>query len=1040
MIPTIGADATGSRGPLRVLAAICLLAFSCASVFAQNQPVSRPGRPLSLRQTGYRLRPGERTPIDAAADTLDFLRTAKTRTVTVSGSPGRGFAVAPEMYGNEIVLGVSLTVPAGEYSVTLSAVDDTGQERRATANITVEALATVPTGSTTPPVVLLNGWQFSVLPPSTCPIAPTGSVATFGSLASQLAPTTVYFFDNCVEQSVNGGSIEQLGLTLGQFLNTIQYASGGLVPQIDLVSHSMGGLIVRSYLSGLQTNGSLGPVLNPRVRKFVEIGTPNFGSFLAANYSDLLGSGTQAAEMVPGSSFLWNLATWNQHGDDLRGVDAIAIIGNAGYWKSSIFATTQLNNASDGVVSVTSASLNFARDPSRTRILGYCHIGPDSSAYSYIDCNNKGGIANVDQAPETGQIVLSFLANTSAWQSVGFSNQTQFGGAYFALDNAANTQFTPFNSVTWSTVPFGSGWLNTIFYNEFISGTGTFSATSTANQTTTCGPFTASGGTFTPFRCKFNPVIYSVGPLLSSVAGVVVTSGGTITISGVGFGQKCSGCQVTAYPGPVSLAVSSWSDGLITASLPATFNGIAQVIVQASAGSDSMTFMASPPPAPPQISLSSNQLQFAYTTGGAPPAAQTVTIANTGGGTLSWAASSNSPWLTVGPTSGTGTGTLTIGINTSGLSAQTYNGAISVTASGASPQTISVKLTVAAPAPSLSLSTNKATFSFTLGGSTPATQTVNVSNAGGGTLSWSASSNSPWLTVSPASGSGAGTLTLGINTAGLSAQTYNGAVSVTASGAANSPQSIAVTLTVSTAAPSTVVSAVVNSASWIGGTVAPGELVTIGGSLLGPSTGISGGVDPVSGKLVTQLGGTTVTFNGVAAPLLYSSATQINAIVPYEIAGCSQVTVQVQFQSSTSAGTSFPCASAAPGIFTFSASGTGQAAAANQNGTFNGVSSPAPKGSYVTLYFTGGGQTNPAGVTGSITGTSVLKWLAQGVTVTVGGVPGTVAFDGDAPTFVDGVLQLNIQLSQDTPSGAALPVVLTVGSIPSPNTATLAVQ
>lgn len=986
MTPIIGADADASHGPLRVLAAICLLACSGANLVAQNQPVSRSAaRPLSLRQTGYRLRPGERTPIDAELETLDFLKTAKMRTVTINGSPGKGFAVAPDMYGHDIILAASLTMPAGEYSVTLSAVDDAGQERRATANIAVEASATVPISSTTPPVVLLNGWQFSVLPPSTCPIAPTGSVATFGSLASQLAPTTVYFFDNCVEQSVNGNSIEQLGLTLGQFLNTIQYAGGGLVPQIDLVSHSMGGLIVRSYLAGLQGNGSLGPVLNPRVRKFIEIGTPNFGSFLAANYSDLLASGTQAAEMVPGSSFLWNLATWNQHGDDLRGVDALAIIGNAGYWKSSISATTQVNNASDGVVSLTSASLNFARDPSRTRILSYCHIDSPSSL-GPIDCVGRG-IANVDEAPETSQIILSFLANTTAWQTVGFSNQTQFGGAYFALDNAANTQFTAFNSVTWGTVPFETGWLNTIFYNEFVSGTGTFSATSTANQTTTCGPFTASGGTFTAFRCKFNTVIYSVGPLLSNVAGMVVTSGGTINISGVGFGQKCSGCQVTAYPGPVSLTVSSWSDALITASLPATFNGIAQVVVQASAGSDSMTFMASPPPAPPQISLSSAQLQFTYTTGGAAPSAQSVTIANAGGGTLSWAASSNSPWLTVTPASGTGAGVLTIGINTAGLSAQTYNGAISVTATGASAQTISVRLTVAAPAPSLSLSTNKATFSFTLGGSAPPIQRVNISNAGGSTLSWSASSNSPWLTVSPASGTGAGTLTLGINTAGLSAQTYNGAVSVTASGSANSPQTIGVTLTVTAAAPTMAVGAVANSASWTGSAVAPGELVTIGGSLLGPLTGVSGGIDPVSGKLVTQLAGTTVTFNGVAAPLLYASATQINAIVPYEIAGCAQVTVQVQIQSNTSAGMSLPCASAAPGIFTFSASGTGQAAAANQDGTFNGPSSPAPKGSYVTLYFTGGGQTNPAGVTGSITGTSILKWLAQTATVTVGGTP-----------------------------------------------------
>ena len=181
MKPTIRADARALRGPLRVLAAIRWLTGSCASVLAKNQPGPHPGIPLSLRQTGYRLHPGERTPIDAELETLELLRTAKTQAVTINGSPGKGFAVAPDTFGNDVSLAASLTMPAGEYSVTLSAVDDSGQERTATANITVEALATVPTGSTTP-VVLLNGWQIpSVFPSSTCPIAPTGSAATFGS-------------------------------------------------------------------------------------------------------------------------------------------------------------------------------------------------------------------------------------------------------------------------------------------------------------------------------------------------------------------------------------------------------------------------------------------------------------------------------------------------------------------------------------------------------------------------------------------------------------------------------------------------------------------------------------------------------------------------------------------------------------------------------------------------------------------------------------------------------------------------------------------
>jgi hypothetical protein len=82
-----------------------------------------------------------------------------------------------------------------------------------------------------------------------------------------------------------------------------------------------------------------------------------------------------------------------------------------------------------------------------------------------------------------------------------------------------------------------------------------------------------------------------------------------------------------------------------------------------------------------------------------------------------------------------------------------------------------------------------------------------------------------------------------------------------------------------------------------------------------------------------------------------------------------------------------------------------------------GPNNPAAKGSYVTIYFTGGGQTTPAGVTGSVTG-SALKSLIQPISVMVGNQPATVQFDGSAPTFVDGVDQLNIQLAADTPSGS----------------------
>jgi uncharacterized protein (TIGR03437 family) len=239
-------------------------------------------------------------------------------------------------------------------------------------------------------------------------------------------------------------------------------------------------------------------------------------------------------------------------------------------------------------------------------------------------------------------------------------------------------------------------------------------------------------------------------------------------------------------------------------------------------------------------------------------------------------------------------------------------------------------------------------------------------------------------------------------------------------------------------AVSPVVASVVNAASGASGPLAPGEIVTIKGGGLGPAAAASFSIDPSTGMLDTTLAGTRVLFGSFAAPLTYTSVGQVNAIVPYEVAGLSTVSMQVQDANGMSAGATLQVASAAPGAFTVSGTGSGQAVAANQDYSFNGASNPAAKGSYVTIYFTGGGQTNPAGVTGGVTG-DVLKWLVQPATATVGGVSATVTFDGSAPTFVDGVGQLDIQLANNTPSGIQ-PLVITVGGIPSPATATLAVQ
>jgi hypothetical protein len=536
-------------------------------------------RPLALHQATYRVRAGEKVSVAAPGETVEFVRNAKSRIATTGAMMGRGLVMAPNKRGDQVLLAAPLAMKPGEYSVKLSAVSQAGEAREATVHLIVDALRPAQTAASVPPVVLLNGWDFGCLSVS-------DAAGTFGNSVTQyLGGASAYYFDNCVE--CPNCAIEDLGNSLGQSLGLITNDDGSAVAQFDLVGYSMGGLIARAYLSGLQSDGSLAAPVNPRVRKLVEIATPNFGSFLAAQFAPIL-PGTQAPEMVPGSSFLWGLARWNQGGDDLRGVDALAVIGNAG-------ALNGLANASDGLLSLSSGSLGFARDQSRTRIVPYCHTDPTPG----VDCSGVS-IANFDEAPQTGQIVQSFLSGTTDWASIGTSPSqdpylSKYGGVLFGQLTAANQFIGDFTQVAFGTVPLQAGGATgSIFYNDFMSGTGTFQGASTSLGTLTCGPFTEPTGYFFALRCKSTPILSSVGPLLSGGAGKVVISGGTITLTGSGLGQQCSTCQLTVYPGGSTIKAASWSDQTITATLPATFNGIAEVVVQTATGSDAITFIAAP--------------------------------------------------------------------------------------------------------------------------------------------------------------------------------------------------------------------------------------------------------------------------------------------------------------------------------------------------------------------------------------------------------------------------------------------------------------
>jgi uncharacterized protein (TIGR03437 family) len=223
------------------------------------------------------------------------------------------------------------------------------------------------------------------------------------------------------------------------------------------------------------------------------------------------------------------------------------------------------------------------------------------------------------------------------------------------------------------------------------------------------------------------------------------------------------------------------------------------------------------------------------------------------------------------------------------------------------------------------------------------------------------------------------------------------------------------------------VGAVLDAASESVSGVSPGEIMVIYGAGLGPSALVEN--QPVNGVFGTQLAGTGVTFSGLHAPIIYTSATQVAAIVPYNVSFSQNVQVAVTYQNQISTPITLPLAASAPSFFTADQSGAGQAAVLNPDGTPNDAAHPAPIGSYIAMFATGEGQTSPAGVDGQLALTTPYPAPLLPVKVFLGGIQATnVVYAATAPTEVAGLFQVNIQIPPGVQPGGYVPLVLQVGN------------
>ena len=234
------------------------------------------------------------------------------------------------------------------------------------------------------------------------------------------------------------------------------------------------------------------------------------------------------------------------------------------------------------------------------------------------------------------------------------------------------------------------------------------------------------------------------------------------------------------------------------------------------------------------------------------------------------------------------------------------------------------------------------------------------------------------------------------------------------------------------------VTAVANGASFVADAVSPGEVLAIFGANLGPPEMMDSKVDD-SNHLSIPSSETQVIFGGVSAPLLYTSSTQLGAVVPFGTTGPT-TEVLVLNKGQFSPPIQMPVLPATPALFTLDGTGGGQGAILNADGTENAWDNPADRGSVVILYGTGAGQLDPAGDDGRIAGDLPLPVPRLSVTVLIDNQPAKVLYSGVAPGLVQGVLQINVRVPDNASSGSGIPVRFKVGDYLSPNSVTLAIR
>ena len=227
---------------------------------------------------------------------------------------------------------------------------------------------------------------------------------------------------------------------------------------------------------------------------------------------------------------------------------------------------------------------------------------------------------------------------------------------------------------------------------------------------------------------------------------------------------------------------------------------------------------------------------------------------------------------------------------------------------------------------------------------------------------------------------------------------------------------------------------IANAASFRGGAIAHGEIVTIYGFSLGPKKLRT--YNLTNGKFDTTLARTRVLFDGVEAPIIYASWGQTSIVVPYSVAGKQTTQAVFEYKGRRSAPVTLTVADAAPGIFTIAQNGSGQGAILNwPDYTVNGPNSRIAPGGLLMVFLTVGGENGKDGEPAQ-----GIQQHPMIVTARVGGVDAQVTYAGPSPGLIWGLTQVNVIVPTSVAAGAAVPITVTFGNRTTQADVTIAVK